>query len=405
MEPFLDEIDIEDEEEDREYLERRARRRERWQREKRERERKRKIMKLSLGLGAAGILLCIVIGVCVKGAVQRGEEETGEKPGSVAAEPGETGTLSAASLETPPETVSEGTEGENQGEGISPDSQQETPEEEEPQVYKFEETTDTKSIYSEEVISPHAILVNAETNTIVAAKAAYDRISPASMTKVLTVLVAAEAISEENLEDTFTVTAEITDYAYVNDCSIVGFSKEEVVTVRDLFYGTILPSGADAAVALATYVAGSHEAFVERMNQKLEELGLADSAHFTNCVGLYDENHYCTVYDMAVIMKAAMENPWCREVLSAHTYNTTPTAEHPEGLLISNWFLRRIEDKDTGGLVVGGKTGFVAQSGSCAVSYEEYADGTPYICVTAGSTSSWRCIYDQVEIYNSYISQ
>lgn len=271
------------------------------------------------------------------------------------------------------------------------------------QPYKFESTSDTVNIYSEEVISTHAVLVDVESDTIIAAKGTYDRICPASMTKVLTVLVAAEAIEKEDLDDTFTMTLEITDYAYVNDCSYVGFQDGEVVTVRDLFYGTVLPSGGDAAVGLATYVAGSHEEFVEMMNAKLEELGLADSAHFTNCVGLYDTNHYCTVYDMAVIMEAAMENELCREVLSAHTYTTTPTTQHPEGIEISNWFLRRIEDKDTGGLVVGAKTGYVDEAGSCAVSYEIYDDGTSYICVTVGSTSSWRCIYDHVEIYNQYV--
>jgi len=269
--------------------------------------------------------------------------------------------------------------------------------------YKYETTSDTVNIYSEEVISTHAVLVDVNADTIIAAKGAYDRICPASMTKVLTVLVAAEAIEKEDLDDTFTMTLEITDYAYVNDCSYVGFLDGEVVTVRDLFYGTVLPSGGDAAVGLATYVAGSHEEFVEMMNAKLEELGLEDSAHFTNCVGIYDENHYCTVYDMAIIMEAAMENELCREVLSAHTYTTTSTIQHPEGIEISNWFLRRIEDKETGGVVISAKTGYVDEAGSCAVSYEEYGDGTPYICVTVGSTSSWRCIYDHVEIYNNYV--
>ena len=270
-------------------------------------------------------------------------------------------------------------------------------------IYNFESTSDTATIYSEEVISTNAVLINESTDTIVASKGAKQRISPASMTKVLTVLVAAEHIAEEDLDDTFTMTLEITDYAYVNDCSSVGFLEGEKVTVRDLFYGTTLHSGGDAAVGLATYVAGSHEAFVDMMNEKLKALGLADSAHFTNCVGLYDDNHYCTVYDMAVIMKAAIQNDLCREFLSKHTYTTAPTKEHPEGIEISNWFLRRIEDKDTGGEVLCAKTGYVVQSKNCAVSYGTFADGVPYICVTAGSTSSWRCIYDHVEIYNRYI--
>ena len=270
-------------------------------------------------------------------------------------------------------------------------------------TYSFAETEDTVTIYNEEIISSNIILIDESTDTIVAAKGATERISPASMTKVLTVLVAAEQLTEADLDDTFMMTLEITDYAYINDCSSVGFLNEEVVTVRDLLYGTILPSGGDAAVGLATYVAGSHEAFVEMMNDKLAELGLSESANFTNCVGLYDEEHYCTVYDMAVIMKAAIQNELCREVLSARTYTTSPTTEHPEGIQISNWFLRRIEDKDTGGEVLCAKTGFVAQSKSCAVSYGVFADDTPYICVTTGSDSSWKCIYDHVKIYNQYV--
>ncbi|MDE6944692.1 MAG: serine hydrolase, partial [Lachnospiraceae bacterium] len=270
-------------------------------------------------------------------------------------------------------------------------------------VYHFASTADTVGIYSEEVISTNAILVDESTDTIIASKGADERICPASMTKVLTVLVAAEQITEDDLDDTFTMTLEITDYAYVNDCSSVGFMDGEKVTVRDLFYGTILPSGGDAALGLATYIAGSQEAFVEMMNARLEELGIGESAHFTNCIGLYDEEHYCTVYDMAVIMKAAMQNELCREVLSARTYTTVPTVDHPDGITISNWFLRKIEDKDTGGEMLCGKTGYVVQSRNCAVSYGTSAGGTPYICVTAGSTSSWRCIYDHVEIYDRYV--
>ena len=123
----------------------------------------------------------------------------------------------------------------------------------------------------EEIISTHALLIDMETEEILAMRDAYSTISPASMTKVLTVLVAAEHITEAQLDDTFTMTLEITDYGFIHDCSNTGFLDGEVITVRDLFYGTILPSGADAAVGLAVYVAGSHEAFVEMMNEKLKE--------------------------------------------------------------------------------------------------------------------------------------
>ena len=268
--------------------------------------------------------------------------------------------------------------------------------------YSARETEATRQL-GEEIVSSNAILINVGSGEILAQKGAKTKINPASMTKILTVLVAAEHIDREALDDTFTMTLEITDYGYVHDCSSVGFLKDETVTVRDLFYGTILPSGADAAVGLATYVAGSQEAFVEMMNEKLKELGLSDTAHFTNCVGIYDEEHYCTLYDMAIIMEAAADNELCREVLSAHTYTTSATEQHPEGITISNWFLRRIEDKDAGGEVLYAKTGYVVQSGNCAASYAEDASGNGYICVTAGANHVWKCIYDHVDIYKQFL--
>ena len=251
-----------------------------------------------------------------------------------------------------------------------------------------------------DVLSANSILIDLSTDRIVAQKDADVRIYPASMTKILTVLVAAEHVTD--LDDTFTMTSDITGYCLTQGCSAAGFVGGEAVPVRDLFYGTILPSGGEAAVGLATYVAGSQEAFVELMNEKLKELGLSDTAHVTNCVGIYDDNHYCTAYDMAMILKAAVENDFCREVLSAHVYYTTVTEQNPEGLILSNWFLRRIEDKDCGGTVLCAKTGFVTQSGDCAASYEISNGGTPYICVTVNTYSSWRCIYDHVAMYQLY---
>lgn len=266
--------------------------------------------------------------------------------------------------------------------------------------YLLEETDDTVWIGDENVLSTYAILVDLDEDIVVAKKNAYDRISPASMTKILTVLVAAEHILD--LEDTFTITKDITDYSFKNDCSAVGFDVGETVTVRDLFYGTVLPSGGDAAAGLAYYVSGSLDGFVDLMNGKLSELGIDETAHFTNCVGLYDANHYCSAYDMAVILKAAVENELCREVLSEHIYTTSATGQHPEGIEISNWFLRKIEDKETYGEVVCGKTGYVVQSGNCAASYYVSDSGKHYICVTADAYNGWRCIYDHVAVYQEY---
>lgn len=266
--------------------------------------------------------------------------------------------------------------------------------------YTARETGETV-LLDDLIDSSYAILIDLQSDTILAEKDAFTVISPASMTKIMTLLVAAEHVTD--LDDTFTMTIDITDYCYVNGCSVVGLMVGETVSVRELLYGTILPSGADAAMGLAVYTAGSHEAFVALMNEKAEELGISDTTHFTNCVGLYDETHACTVYDMALILKAAMDNDLCRKVLNAHTYETAPTPDHPEGQILSNWFLRRIEDKDTGDVeVVGAKTGYVIQSGSCAASAGQTPDGSRYICVTGDAASSWRAIYDHVALYDEY---
>lgn len=273
---------------------------------------------------------------------------------------------------------------------------------EEPKApYAAAETASTAHL-SDAIDSSYAVVIDLQTDTILAEKSANTVISPASMTKIMTLLVAVENL--KSLTDTVSIPIEITDYCFVNGCSVVGYEIGETATVQELLYGTILPSGADAALALAAYTAGSHEAFVELMNQKAAELGLSETAHFTNCVGIYHEDHHCTVYDMAMILKAAMDNDLCRQVLSAHTYQTAPTEQHPEGQPLSNWFLRRIEDHDTEQAVraVGAKTGYVVQSGSCAASWGEDAEGNRYICVTGDASSSWQAMYDHVALYGEY---
>lgn len=256
---------------------------------------------------------------------------------------------------------------------------------------------------TEAALSEYAVIIDAETGKVIASRNGDSIIYPASMTKIMTLLVAVEKLeNEDSLDDIVTISSNDTNYAYSHDLSIVGFGIGEQVTVRDLLYGTILPSGGDAAHALAVYTAGSEEAFADMMNDKIAELGISSTCHFTNCSGIYNDNHYCTLYDMAIILKAAEENELCRTVLSERIYTTSQTPEHPEGIQISNWFIRRIEDKDVHGKVLGAKTGFVNESGCNAASYQQSNDGHQYICVTVNAWSSWRAIYDHVAIYDAY---
>lgn len=412
--------------------ERSLRRRKRIEEMKRQKRQAELMQKCVIPAAVVFLLIVVVVVVRIAGSSRRGrdgEESSASSVGQVASQ--ESG--AAGNADTPESSLTgsdtpESGTAENDGTSESSaaggaDDEPDNPatgsseaygpfptEKPQPETYEAVSTAATTG-FADSIISEYGVVIDVADNKILAQRGAKTRISPASMTKVLTVLTAADALGiggedwESNpiLDETFTITIQITDYSFVNDCSNVGFDVGEEVTVRDLFYGTILPSGADAALGLAMYVAETHEGFVELMNQKLEELGLSDSSHVTNCVGLYDAEHYSTVYDIGVILKVAADNPFCREVLSAHTYNTAPTDQHPEGLLISNWFLRRIEDRDTHGEVICAKTGYVVQSKSCAASLAADGSGREYICVTAGSSSTWKCIADQVELYQTWL--
>jgi len=376
------------------YDEQEAKRREAWNRKiaqmKREKElakRRRLLIKKLMPLVAAVILIAALIIIAIVSVVRHENEQKTEKEAVVTP-------ITAAIEEEIPEADEEEPEKEVIPGDIDPSSMSKAGK------YSYTEADNMAYMQSDNMQSINAILVNLDTNTIEGQVDYKARIIPASMTKVMTVLVAAENI--DSIKEKVEVTIEATDFAYKNDCSSVGFAAGEMVTVEDLFYGTILSSGGDAAAALTMHIAGSQEAFVDMMNEKCKELGISSTTHFTNTVGIYNDDHYSTCYDMAVIMNAAIENEFLKEVLSAKKYTTSSTAEHPDGISISNWFLRRIEDKDCGGEVLCAKTGYVVQSGNCAVSYGKSATGTPYIAVSANAHSGWRCIYDHVDMYKNF---
>ena len=254
------------------------------------------------------------------------------------------------------------------------------------------------------VASNYIVLADADTGEIIVERDADKVVYPASMTKVLTVLTAMDYITEDKLNDHVFVCQETMDYVYKNDCSRVGFVLNQEVCVKDLIYGTIVCSGGDAALELAKYCCGSVDAFVEQMNKKVEEMGLSETAHFTNPVGIFNEDLHCRVKDIGIIMCAAMQNELLKDVLKTRIYTTTVFTEDEEiqPLELSNWFIRRIEDKETNGTIVGAKTGFVNQSRNCAVSYMISDSGKNYVCVTGMANSAWRAIYDHVALYRSF---
>ena len=263
----------------------------------------------------------------------------------------------------------------------------------------FQTTGQTQTISDTVAGSTYAILVNQASGTVIAQKNGNTVMYPASMTKVMTLLVAADYVSDLSVK--ITITQDIIDYCIAHDCSTVGFTAGETVTMMDLLWGTILPSGADAALALARYIAGSEEKFVALMNEKAAALGMTNT-HFANCTGLYNDAHYSTCNDIAILMNAAVQSELALTVLATRTYTTTATTQHPSGISIKNLFLTRSDALYASGVVVSAKTGFINASGYCAVSYYVSSTGTPYICVTGNASSSLNAVYDHQNIYTVY---
>ena len=153
--------------------------------------------------------------------------------------------------------------------------------------------------------SRHAILLDTQSGRVLAQKRADERTAPASLTKMMTVLLAIEA--EPDLDKQVTLPEDIFPALQTEKASMAGFMPGETVTVRDLLYGAMLPSGAECCEALARLVSGSEENFAALMNQKAAELGMKNT-HFTNATGLTDAEHYSSAADMAKLLQAALHN-------------------------------------------------------------------------------------------------
>ena len=252
-----------------------------------------------------------------------------------------------------------------------------------------------------DIAAPSAILMDAATGTVLYEKNASERLRPASVTKVMTLLVAAENLPD--LDATFTMTQAIIDPLYLAGASMAGYVNGETVTMRDLLYGAVVPSGAEATEALAQAVAGSEEAFVAMMNEKAAALGLANT-HFMNTSGLHDENHYSTVREIALILQAALENETCTEILSAENYRASETEQHPDGLAMTNKFLYRVHHEYAlnGAEITAAKTGYTAEAMNCCASAGTTPDGRSVICVTANAWTGDFCIEDHIALYTKY---
>ncbi|MBQ8951970.1 MAG: D-alanyl-D-alanine carboxypeptidase [Eubacterium sp.] len=252
------------------------------------------------------------------------------------------------------------------------------------------------------VYSTNLILVDVDTDEVIVAREAEEVLYPASMSKVLTAICMADYLTDRRLQGEYEMKEEEILKTYYEKFSAVGTTAGDILPAKDLFYGMMVCSGADADYALTHYLAGTEADMVELLNKRAYDMGISDTAHFTNVIGAFDPEHHCTVNDIAVIMSTAIQNPLILDAMSTEQYRTVPTQKDEEGVDISNWFLRRIGIYECNGDVIAAKTGFISEAGFCCVSYLETYSGHHYICVTANSDGNWRTIFDHISLYRAY---
>lgn len=238
-------------------------------------------------------------------------------------------------------------------------------------------------------------LFELKNKTVLCGYKLYDKIYPASTTKIMTALI---ALKKGNLDDIVTISSNATDFKWDEVTS--GLRTGDKVTLYDLVCGLLLHSGNDCGTAIAEYIAGSEEAFAEMMNDEAASLG-ATGTHFVNPHGLHDENHYTTAYDLYLIFNECIKDERFVEIISMKSYEGTlngadgtirketwtPTQAYGAGTAAEPDGIR----------VLGGKTGTTEQAGNCVILYDEDLSENPYISVIMGADGATR-LYDQMNM-------
>ena len=231
-----------------------------------------------------------------------------------------------------------------------------------------------------ELVCKSAILVELNSDSTVYEYNADAKAYPASLTKIMTCLLALE---HGNLSDEITV-----DHALIadmdEDASAIGLLDGETMTLEELLYAVMVPSANDASIIVAAHIAGSVEAFADMMNQRAQELGCTGT-HFVNPDGLHDEKHYTTARDMSIITKEALKSETFRTICATSVHELPETNRSAARMVYTtNYFLSTIiTPRYYWEKVSGVKTGFTTPAGRCLVSLVE-EDGYSYLSVVMG---------------------
>lgn len=259
-----------------------------------------------------------------------------------------------------------------------------------------------------------AILVSLSDYSVVASLNADAKIYPASMTKIMTLIVACEEIKDASV--TLTVTDKTLEYCRKSQATVLVIDSFDRFTATDMLYAVGVVSAADACITLAEHIAGSEEDFVALMNAKAKSLGLTKT-NFANCTGLDDENNYSTAREMATILAYALDNPFCREILSTDNktvlgYYSKDGEEKTYDRQLYNTLRSRLSGAgypeklpaklSCGFTLLGAKTGYTDEGGFCLASFLEDSDGELYITVTAKGDTAGTSITDMEKILKKH---
>ena len=245
--------------------------------------------------------------------------------------------------------------------------------------------TDEASYDPDFVTSQAAALFDMDDREVLYSKDVFERMYPASITKIMTALV---AIKEGDLKSRVLVT----DDAVITEpgATLCGIEPGDTVTLEQLLYGLMLPSGNDAGAAIAVHIAGSIEAFSDMMNEEAVRLG-ATGTHFVNPHGLNDPDHYTTAYDLYLIFNEALKYPVFRQIVGTtaytanyHNKNSEPVSKTWKG---SNWFMTGERETPDGLKVFGGKTGTTKAAGYCLIMASRDDSDKEYISVVLKADS------------------
>ena len=250
-----------------------------------------------------------------------------------------------------------------------------------------------------EITANAGMLISLDTEEILYSKNIDKKVYPASIAKIMSAIVVLES-DKFVPEQKIAMTEEIDSYVTGTGLSVSNIKVGEEITHLDLIYTVLMSSFADCTYLAAIYVGGSVESFVDMMNAKAQELGLTGT-HYSNPVGLHEEETYTTVKDIYVLTKYALKNETFKKVCSSKRYEIAPTNMSDKRILSTTNFLLDNTTNYYYPYATGVKTGFTDEAGRCLVSTASY-NGYNYMCILMGCPDSSQNKYHFSESANLY---